>query len=243
MFTPDWIQAAGAENADGVYISGPDLTALAGDTEFYTNEFLPAYKEAYGANRSRCSTPTPSMRPTGVLRRSRKWPSRRTTPSSSRGPRSRTPCTPSDGYQGVTGNLTCDDNGDCQSTATMATWWLRAVSSARAGLQPDDQSGRRPGRRLTRNRVDGAGLTPAPLGFTHLEGAGRHMTDITQRNYRLGGSDGGFPVRRTIRWVLGCIIIWSSSPGRWRPCRPADSHAEDWVGLFVTGVARGASTP
>jgi branched-chain amino acid transport system substrate-binding protein len=47
MFTPDWIEAAGADNAEGVYISGPDLTAFA-DPDFYENEFLPAYQEKFG---------------------------------------------------------------------------------------------------------------------------------------------------------------------------------------------------
>ena len=47
MFTPDWIEAAGADNAEGVYISGPDLTAFA-DPDFYENEFLPAYEEKFG---------------------------------------------------------------------------------------------------------------------------------------------------------------------------------------------------
>jgi branched-chain amino acid transport system substrate-binding protein len=45
MFTPDWVEAAGADNAEGVYLSGPDLD-FAGD--FYRDEFLPAYNDAYG---------------------------------------------------------------------------------------------------------------------------------------------------------------------------------------------------
>ena len=52
MFTPDWIEAAGADNAEGVYISGPDLTALSGDMAFYTDTFIPAYTEKYGAPQS-----------------------------------------------------------------------------------------------------------------------------------------------------------------------------------------------
>lgn len=47
MFTPDWIEAAGADNAEGVFISGPDLTAFA-DPDFYENDFLPAYQEKFG---------------------------------------------------------------------------------------------------------------------------------------------------------------------------------------------------
>ncbi|CAN5255600.1 branched-chain amino acid ABC transporter substrate-binding protein [soil metagenome] len=49
MFTDDWIAAACAENANGTYISGPDLSALAGNADFDENEFLAAYNEAFGA--------------------------------------------------------------------------------------------------------------------------------------------------------------------------------------------------
>ena len=45
MLTPDWIDAAGADNAEGVVLSGPDL-GFSG--EFYTGEFLPAYEEKFG---------------------------------------------------------------------------------------------------------------------------------------------------------------------------------------------------
>ena len=45
MLTPDWIDAAGAENAEGAYLSGPDLE-FAGS--FYADEFLPAYEDAFG---------------------------------------------------------------------------------------------------------------------------------------------------------------------------------------------------
>lgn len=46
-FTPDWIEAAGPENAEGVQISGPDLSEVA-DPRFYEEEFLPAYARAFG---------------------------------------------------------------------------------------------------------------------------------------------------------------------------------------------------
>jgi branched-chain amino acid transport system substrate-binding protein len=45
MLTPDWIDAAGADNAEGVFLSGPDLE-FAGS--FYEEEFLPAYKDQFG---------------------------------------------------------------------------------------------------------------------------------------------------------------------------------------------------
>ncbi|HEX9823291.1 MAG TPA: branched-chain amino acid ABC transporter substrate-binding protein [Actinomycetota bacterium] len=45
MLTPDWIEAAGAENAEGVFLSGPDLEFASG---FYQDEFIPAYEEQFG---------------------------------------------------------------------------------------------------------------------------------------------------------------------------------------------------
>jgi branched-chain amino acid transport system substrate-binding protein len=47
VFTPDWIEAAGPENAEGVHVSGPDLSEVA-DPRFYEQEFLPAYAKAFG---------------------------------------------------------------------------------------------------------------------------------------------------------------------------------------------------
>lgn len=45
MLTPDWIDAAGAGNAEGVFLSGPDLGFAGG---FYEEEFLPAYEDQFG---------------------------------------------------------------------------------------------------------------------------------------------------------------------------------------------------
>ncbi|HEX6263022.1 MAG TPA: branched-chain amino acid ABC transporter substrate-binding protein, partial [Actinomycetota bacterium] len=45
MLTPDWIDAAGADNAEGVFLSGPDLGFAGG---FYQDEFLPAYNDQFG---------------------------------------------------------------------------------------------------------------------------------------------------------------------------------------------------
>ncbi|MGH2676618.1 MAG: branched-chain amino acid ABC transporter substrate-binding protein, partial [Actinomycetota bacterium] len=45
LLTPDFIDSAGADNAEGVYMSGPSLE-FAG--AFYEEEFLPAYEEQFG---------------------------------------------------------------------------------------------------------------------------------------------------------------------------------------------------
>jgi branched-chain amino acid transport system substrate-binding protein len=118
MFTDDWIAAAGAENANGVFISGPDLSQLAGNEEFYRNEFLPAYNEAYGEPTSVFHAHTFDAT-TMVL-----------TAIESVGiedgdtlhiPRTavRDALFAMENFPGLTGNLTCNENGDCQQSATI----------------------------------------------------------------------------------------------------------------------------
>ncbi len=110
-------------------------------------------RSGLGPSRIRCSTPTPSMPPTWCS------PAIEEVAIEEDGtlfiPRTalKDALYGVEGYQGVTGTLTCDDNGDCQSTATMAIVVVEdGEFSSRAGLQPDDQPGRRPGRRLTHIR-------------------------------------------------------------------------------------------
>jgi branched-chain amino acid transport system substrate-binding protein len=45
ILTPDWIQAAGKDAAEGAYLSGPDLEFSG---SFYQDEFIPAYEENFG---------------------------------------------------------------------------------------------------------------------------------------------------------------------------------------------------
>ncbi|HEX2368449.1 MAG TPA: branched-chain amino acid ABC transporter substrate-binding protein [Acidimicrobiia bacterium] len=119
MFTPDWITAAGAENANGVYISGPDLTALA-DPEFYDQQFLPEYEERFG------SEPQSVFHAHAFDATNLVFQAIEDVAIEEEGtlfiPRTalKDALYAVEGYQGVTGTLTCDDNGDCQSTATMA---------------------------------------------------------------------------------------------------------------------------
>jgi branched-chain amino acid transport system substrate-binding protein len=119
MFTPDWIQAAGAENADGVYISGPDLAAFAGDTDFYNGEFLPAYNEAYGEPQSvfhAHAFDAVGMVLTAIESVSIEDGDTLFIPRTAL----KDALFATDGYPGITGNLTCDELGDCQPSATIA---------------------------------------------------------------------------------------------------------------------------
>jgi len=119
MFTPDWIDAAGADNAEGVYISGPDLSALSGDMAFYTETFIPAYTETYGAplsvfhahawdatNMILAAIEEVAIDQDGTLYIPRTALKDALFATS--------------GFGGITGTLTCNENGDCQQSATIA---------------------------------------------------------------------------------------------------------------------------
>jgi branched-chain amino acid transport system substrate-binding protein len=110
ILTPDWLEAAG-EAAEGAVLSGPDL-AFAGD--FYESEFLPAYTEvsneeqpisvfhahAYDAyNMLAAAIEEVSFEDGGTTYI----------------PRSalRDEFMSTSGFEGITGTLTCDENGDC----------------------------------------------------------------------------------------------------------------------------------
>jgi branched-chain amino acid transport system substrate-binding protein len=118
MFTPDWIAAAGAENANGVYISGPDLSQLAGDADFYENEFLPAYNEAYGEPTSVFHAH--AFDATNIVLTAIE------SVAIEDGDTLHIPRTAlrdalfaTENFPGLTGNLTCNENGDCQQSATI----------------------------------------------------------------------------------------------------------------------------
>ena len=119
MFTPDWINAAGADNAEGVYISGPDLSALSGDMAFYQDTFIPAYKEKYedpqsvfhahawdATNMILAAIEQVAIDQDGTLYIPRTALKDALFATS--------------GMVGITGTLDCNENGDCQPSATIA---------------------------------------------------------------------------------------------------------------------------
>jgi branched-chain amino acid transport system substrate-binding protein len=118
LLTPDFIDSAGADNAEGVYMSGPSLE-FSGD--FYEGEFLPAYEEAAGEE------PTSvfhahSFDATNMLFDAIEEVAVETADGGLLIPKTQLRDTlgATSGYEGITGSLTCDENGDCQQTATMA---------------------------------------------------------------------------------------------------------------------------
>ncbi len=118
MFTPDWIAAAGAENADGVYISGPDLSQLAGDADFYENEFLPAYNETYGEPTSvfhAHSFDAVNMVLTAIEAVAIEDGDTLHIPRTAL----KDALFATENFPGLTGTLSCNENGDCQQSATI----------------------------------------------------------------------------------------------------------------------------
>jgi branched-chain amino acid transport system substrate-binding protein len=118
MFTNDWIAAAGAENANGVYVSGPDLSRLAGDADFYENEFKTAYTERYGApanvfhahafdatNIVLTAIEDVAIEDGDTLHIPRTALKDRLFAT--------------ENFPGLTGTLSCNENGDCQQSATI----------------------------------------------------------------------------------------------------------------------------
>lgn len=119
MFTPDWIEAAGADNAEGVYISGPDLSALSGDMAFYTGTFLPAYTEKYGAPQSvfhahawdATNMILAAIEEVAIDQDGTLYIPRTALKDA---------LFATSGMVGITGTLDCNENGDCQPSATIA---------------------------------------------------------------------------------------------------------------------------
>lgn len=116
ILTPDWIQAAGEDAAEGVYLSGPDLEFSGG---FYEDEFLPAYEE-------RWDEPTSVFHAHSFDATNMVLDAIESAAIEEDGtiyiPRSalRDELFATSGYEGVIGELTCDENGDCNPGASIS---------------------------------------------------------------------------------------------------------------------------
>jgi branched-chain amino acid transport system substrate-binding protein len=114
----DFFQTAGAAAA-GVYASSPDVTVFA-NGDFYKNEFLPAYKEQFG------TAPTSVFHAhaydaANILFDAIKAVAVQNDDGSLSIPRKalRDKIFATKDYQGVTGIITCDPNGDCATDVTI----------------------------------------------------------------------------------------------------------------------------
>jgi branched-chain amino acid transport system substrate-binding protein len=117
LLTPDFIDSAG-DSAEGVYLSGPSLS-FAG--AFYEDEFLPAYRDRTGEEEPTAAFHAHSYDAMNIVALALE-----SVAIEGDGvtliPRLllRDAIGATAGYEGITGTLSCDENGDCQPTATMA---------------------------------------------------------------------------------------------------------------------------
>lgn len=116
MLTPDWISAAGADAAEGVYLSGPDLD-FAGS--FYEEEFLPLYEEEFGEPTSVFHAH--AFDATNMLIEAIEEVAI-TEGGTTFIPRTKLKdrMFETADFEGITGALTCDENGDCNPNATIS---------------------------------------------------------------------------------------------------------------------------
>jgi branched-chain amino acid transport system substrate-binding protein len=110
ILSPDWLEAAG-DAAEGAVLSGPDL-AFSGD--FYEAEFLPAYTEVSGEDAPISAFHAHAFDAYNMLADAIEavaFEDGGTTYI----PRTalRDAFFATEGFEGITGTLTCDENGDC----------------------------------------------------------------------------------------------------------------------------------
>jgi branched-chain amino acid transport system substrate-binding protein len=110
ILTPDWIAAAG-DAAEGTVLSGPDL-AFSGD--FYADEFLPAYTDVSGESAPISVFHAHAFDAYNMLAQAIEEVAF-TEDGTTYIPRSalRDAFLGISGFEGITGTLTCDENGDC----------------------------------------------------------------------------------------------------------------------------------
>ncbi len=110
ILTPDWLEAAG-EAAEGAVLSGPDL-AFSGD--FYESEFLPAYTEVSQEDAPISVFHAHAYDAYNMLAQAMEEVAF-TEDGTTYIPRTalRDAFFSIEGFEGITGTLTCDENGDC----------------------------------------------------------------------------------------------------------------------------------
>lgn len=116
MLSPDFVQAAGPANAEGVFLSGPDLE-FAGD--FYADEFLPAYEAEFGDTTSVFHAHSFDAVQL-ILQAAEEVAIQEDGTTYIPRTALRDALQATEGYAGIVGELTCDENGDCNPGASMS---------------------------------------------------------------------------------------------------------------------------
>ncbi len=126
LWSDDFYAAAG----DGVYLSGPDVTAFAGDAALYADIFLPRYAEKYGSEPLSAfhahSWDATNMLLAAIDKVAIEDGDTLYIPRTAL----RDAIGATSGLVGITGSITCNATGDCQPSATIAVFDV--VGGARA---------------------------------------------------------------------------------------------------------------
>jgi branched-chain amino acid transport system substrate-binding protein len=121
MLSADYVAAAG-DAVEGVYLSGPDLSAFTGDQDFYEGEFKTAYLDLWGGE------PAAAFHAHSYDAANMLFDAIKAVAIDEDGtlyiPRTalKDALFATSGVTGITGTLNCNDLGDCQSTATIAVY-------------------------------------------------------------------------------------------------------------------------
>lgn len=125
LWSDDFYAAAG----DGVYLSGPDVTAFSGDAALYADILLPRYAEKYGATLSAFHAhawDATNMLLAAIDKVAIEDGDTLYIPRTAL----RDAIGATSGMVGITGSITCNATGDCQPTATIAVF--EVVGGAKA---------------------------------------------------------------------------------------------------------------
>lgn len=125
LFTPDFVEAAGAENAEGIYVSSPDIFTFR-TNNFYTERVLPAYERRFGKNVFDFPRAYAFDAATLVFQAIEKV-AIETSDGGLLIPRTgiRDALVSTREFPGITGTLTCNENGDCQPEAPISIYQIR----------------------------------------------------------------------------------------------------------------------
>lgn len=117
MLSSDFVDAAGKDNAAGMFLSGPDLQFKGG---FYQDEFLPAYKEKFGKPASVFHAH--AFDATNMVLDAIEAVGVETDDGGLLIPRTelKDEFFSTQGYKGVVGTLSCNETGDCNPQTTIA---------------------------------------------------------------------------------------------------------------------------
>ena len=123
-------------SADGVFLSGPDLTAFSGGA-FYKDEFVPAYEEAYGS-KPLSVFHAHAFDAMNILVKSIEEVAIENDDGSLTIPRDALidAVESTENYEGVIGTLTCTPDGDCATSVTIGVYEVPDVGFLDPAAKP-----------------------------------------------------------------------------------------------------------